>query len=69
MEFGAYLAISSEWQPAYAILGVAVLGLELEEGAVPLADAGIEKHIELVDFDAEELGEEEVPAFVQEHKE
>ena len=62
------LAIAAQWQPAHTVLRVAVFRFELEEGAVPLADADVEEHVELLDAHAEEFREKEVATLVQEHK-
>ena len=63
-----YLAVAAQWQPAYAILGVAGLGLEAEELARPLADTHIEEDEEFLYSYAEELGKEHVSSFMQEDK-
>ena len=63
-----YLAVAAQREPSYAVGGVALLGLEAEQAAVPLAHTGVEEEIEFIHADAEQLCEEEVAALVQEHQ-
>ena len=63
MMYARNLAISAQRQPAYAVSGLAALGLELEE-----VEPRVEEQIELLDPYAEKFREKEVPSLVEQHK-
>ena len=58
-----YLAIAAEGNPSNAVLGVAILGFELEKTELP-----VEEKVELLDAYSEEFGEEEVAALVEQYQ-
>ena len=59
-----YLAIAAEGNPADAVLGVAILGFELEKTELP-----VEEKVELLDAYSEEFGEEKVAALMEQYQE
>ena len=62
------LTIAAEGQPTHAILRVTALGLKLKQAAVPLPDGGVEEQVELIYAYAEQFGEEEVSALMQQYQ-
>ena len=59
-----YLAIAAEGNPADAVLGVAILGFELEKTELP-----VEEKVELLDAYSEEFGEEKMAALMEQYQE
>ena len=64
VDHACYLAIAAEGNPTNAVLGVAILGFELEKTEFP-----VEEKVELLDAYSEEFGEEEVAALVEQYQE
>ena len=64
----AYLAIAAKGQPSYAILSIAVLGLELKEASSPFSHGNIEEKIEFLYAYSKKFGEEKMATLVQQHE-
>ena len=62
-----YLAVSSQGQPAHAILGIALARLETEQFSGPFADVHIENDKEFLHPYTEEFGEKHVASLVKEY--